>query len=73
METGGEAGVGMAPTPLWHGICEKYLGKTLSEVYLFSGEEGIPWLCCARSSAAVNQYKCIHFSGAVMPADGEVL
>lgn len=46
METEGEAGVGMASTPLWHGICEKYLGKMFSEVYLFSGGVGIPWMCC---------------------------
>lgn len=69
----GEAGVGMAPARLRHGVCEKYLGKTQAGVDLFSGEVGIPCVCCARSSAAINQYKSINFSGAAMPADGQVL
>lgn len=51
VETGLEAGLGMAPTPLKHGICEKYLGKTLSEVCLFLERwvlpgcaVAVPWL-----------------------------
>lgn len=73
METGLEAGVGMAPTPPRHGIYEKYLGKTLSEVCLFSGEMGIPWMYCGSSLAAINRYKCIHFSGGVVSAGSQVL
>lgn len=65
--------MGMAPTRLRHGVCEKYLGKTQDGVHLFSGEVCIPWVCCASSSAAINQYKCINFSGAAVPADGQVL
>lgn len=72
-ETEGEAGVGMAPTPLQHEICEEHLWKTLPEVHLSSGQAGIPWMCCGGSSAAINQYKCFHFSGAFVPVHGQVL
>lgn len=48
METGSEAGMGMGPTPLRHGIWEiqgRHWQGIVSGVPFFSGEVGIPWMC----------------------------